>query len=188
MSYVLKINILLYLNSNFYLMEIEKPLVEWQYSTEEWNEFVDIEKANKLEDNIYFGVAILIIVPLGLMFYRNTNYLFSLLFSMPFAFLIPFLRMKFGYKHLQKNVLHPHVSIFNEYMMINDHKIEVASKKRRIKSLKIMDAKNQKKLLEVDIQWATRKGPTNDEFRILIPENKLAEAEKLIEDFYKSDN
>ncbi len=166
-------------------MESEKPLIEWHYSAEEWNEFVDIEKANKLEDNIYFGVAILIIVPFGLMFYRNTNYVFSLLFSMPFAFLIPFLRMKFSYKHLQKNVLKPHVIIFNDYMMINYHKIEVASKRKRIKSLKIIDAKNNKKLLEVDIQWSTRKGPTNDEFRILIPEDKILEAEKLIADFEK---
>ncbi|MDP5092435.1 MAG: hypothetical protein NWQ17_03955 [Polaribacter sp.] len=169
-------------------METENPLIEWHYSEQEWNEFVDIEKANKKEDNIYFGIAILLIVPFGLMYYRDTTYLIGILFAIPFAFLIPFLRMKFSYKHLQKNVLKPHVLIFNDYMMINYHKIEVASKRRRIKSLKIIDAKNNKKLLEVDIQWATRKGPTNDEFRILIPENKLSEAEKLIEDFYKSDN
>lgn len=169
-------------------METENPLIEWHYSEQEWNEFVDIEKANKKEDNIYFGIAILLIVPFGLMYYRDTTYLIGILFAIPFAFLIPFLRMKFSYKHLQKNVLKPHVLIFNDYMMINYHKIEVASKRRRIKSLKIIDAKNNKKLLEVDIQWATRKGPTNDEFRILIPEKKLSEAEKLIEDFYKSDN
>ena len=169
-------------------METENPLIEWHYSEQEWNEFVDIEKANKKEDNIYFGIAILLIVPFGLMYYRDTTYLIGILFAIPFAFLIPFLRMKFSYKHLQKNVLKPHVLIFNDYMMINYHKIEVASKRRRIKSLKIIDAKNNKKLLEVDIQWSTRKGPTYDEFRILIPENKLSEAEKLIEDFYKSDN
>ncbi|WP_445748628.1 hypothetical protein [Polaribacter sp.] len=166
-------------------METENPLIEWHYSQEEWNEFVDIEKANKKEDNIYFGIAILLIVPFGLMFYRDTSFLFSLLFSIPFAVLLPVLRMKFSYKHLQKNVFNPHVIIYNDYMMINYHKIEVASKRRRIKSLKIIDAKNNKKLLEVDIQWATRKGPTNDEFRILIPDNKLFEAEKLITDFYK---
>lgn len=166
-------------------METENPLIEWQYSTEEWNEFVDIEKANKLEDNIYFGVAILLIVPFGLMFYRNTSYVFSLLFSIPFAVLIPFLRMKFSYTHLQKNVSKPCVRLFDDYMMINNHRIEVASKRKRIKSIKIIAAKNNKKLLEVDIQWKTRKGPTNDEFRILIPENKLLEAEKLIENFYK---
>jgi len=169
-------------------METENPLIEWQYSTEEWNEFVDIEKANKKEDNIYFGIAILLIVPFGLMFYRNTSYLFSLLFSIPFAVLIPVLRMKFSYKHLQKNVSNPHVKLFDAYMMINNHTIEVASRRKRIKSLKIIDAKNNKKLLEVDVQWKTRKGPTNDEIRILIPENKLFEAEKLVNDFYKNND
>lgn len=165
-------------------MEIENPLIEWHYSDEEWNEFVDIEKANKKEDNIYFGVAILLIVPFGLMLYRNTNYSTGLLFGIPFAVLIPFLRMKFSYSHLQKNVMNPHVKIFLNYMLINHHKIEVASNRRRIKNLSIVQAKNNKKLLEVDIQWKTRKGPTNDEFRILIPEDKLEEAEKLVKDFY----
>ncbi|PQJ75300.1 hypothetical protein [Polaribacter gangjinensis] len=169
-------------------MKTENPLIQWQYSQEEWNEFVDIEKANKKEDNIYFGLAILLIVPFGLMFYRGTSFLFSLLFSIPFAVLIPFLRMKFSYKHLQKNVFNPHVILYNDYMLINNHRIEVASKRKRIKNLKIIDAKSNKKLLEVDIQWATRKGPTNDEFRILIPENKLSEAEKLVENFYSDDN
>lgn len=164
-------------------MKIDKPLVVWEYSTATWNEYVDLEKANKLEDNIYFGVAIILIVPFGLMFFRATNYLFSLLFSLPFAFLMPFLRMKFSYKHLEKNVSNPQVKIFNDYLMINQHKIEVASKKRRIKSLKIIDAKNTKKLLEIDVQWMTSKGPTNDEFRILIPENKLSEAIILVNNF-----
>jgi hypothetical protein len=169
-------------------METENPLIEWHYSEEEWNDFVDIEKANKKEDNIYFGVAILLIVPFGLMFYRNTTYLIGLFYSIPFAFLIPFLRMKFSYKHLQKNVANPHIKLFLNHMMINHHRIEVASKRKRIKSLKIIDAKNNRKLLEVDIQWKTRKGPTNDEFRVLIPENKLLEAEKLVKDFYRDDN
>lgn len=166
-------------------METENPLIEWHYSEAEWNEFVDIEKANKKEDNIYFGVAILLFVPFGLMFFRNTNYLFSLLFSIPFAFLIPFLRMKFSYSHLQKNVPNPQVKIFQNYMLINHHKIEVASKRRRIKNLAIIESKNNKKLLEVDIQWKTRKGPTNDEFRILIPKDKIVEAEKLVNDFHR---
>ena len=96
--------------------------------------------------------------------------------------------MKFSYKHLQKIVFNPHVILYNDYMLINNHRIEVASKRKRIKNLKIIDAKSNKKLLEVDIQWATRKGPTNDEFRILIPENKLSEAEKLVENFYSDDN
>lgn len=167
-------------------MEIkeEQPLVNWTYSEQEWNEFVDIEKANKKEDNIYFGVAIALVVPFGLMFARNTSYLIGLCFAIPFAILIPFLRMKFSYPHLHKNVYQPNVKIYLNYMMINHHKIEVAAKKKRIKSLAIIESKNNKKLLEVDIQWMTRKGPTNDEFRILIPEDKLIEAEKLVKNFY----
>ena len=35
-------------------MKTEDPLIQWQYSQEEWNEFVDIEKANKKEVVNYF--------------------------------------------------------------------------------------------------------------------------------------
>lgn len=35
-------------------------------------------------------------------------------------------------------------------------------------------------LLEFTIEWITRKGPTNDEYRIPIPKDKMEEAEQLI--------
>ena len=37
------------------------PLLHWQYSQEDWNNFVAIEKANKKEDNIFMAIGILII-------------------------------------------------------------------------------------------------------------------------------
>lgn len=160
-----------------------KPILEWTYSEHEWNEFVDIEKANKKEDNIYFGVAILIVAPIILMLSRDTSFTIALIFSAPFAILIPFLRMKFSYKHLQKDVKSPIIKIFENHIEINEHKIEVAAKKKRIKELQIIESKNNTKLLEVDVQWITRKGPTNDEYRIPIPKGQLAVAEKLVADF-----
>lgn len=161
-------------------------LVEWFYSEQEWNEFVTLEKANKKEDNIYFGVGIIIIGTIGLMLLRNASFLIGITFSFPLAVLIPWLRMKFSYKHLKKDIKDPFVKIYTDYMLINNNKIEVSGSKKRIKSLKIIEAKNGMKLLEVDIQWATRKGPTNDEYRILIPSNKIKEAETLINNFYNT--
>ena len=158
-------------------------ITEWNYSQKEWDEFVVIEKANKKEDSIYFGIGILVLGTIGLMILRQTSFFGGLIFAIPFAILIPWLRMKFSYKHLKKGVKNPSVKIYTDHLLINTHKIELSGKIKRVKSLKIIDAKNGKKLLEFDVQWMTRKGPTNDEFRVLIPTDKITEAEKLISTF-----
>lgn len=155
-------------------------LSHWKYTTKQWDEFVTIEKGNKKEDSIYFGIGILILAPIVLMGFRQTSFFTALLYSVPFAVLIPFLRMKFSYRHLKKGIKNPEVKITFENLYINNHVVVLQNKYRRVKSMKIIDAKNNLKLLEFDVQWITRKGPTNDEFRILIPDDKLEEAKKLI--------
>lgn len=160
-------------------MKLE-PITEWSYSAEEWNEFVSIERSNKKEDSIYFGIGIVILGTIGLMFFRGVSVFTGILFSTPLAILIPLLRMKFSYRHLKKGIPNPRVQFFSDHILINSHKIELISSIKRIKSIKIVDIKNsEKQLLEFDVQWITRKGPTNDEFRFLIPENKFDEAEKM---------
>ncbi len=164
--------------------EVDFQLIaEWKYSKEEWDNFVTIEKSNKKEDNIYFGFAIFILSTLALKFLRDTTFTTALLFSFPFAIGLPFLRMRFSYPHLKKGIQNPYVKIFDTKLIINGKEIELTSKRKRVKSLAIIDSENNRKLLEFDVQWLTAKGPTNDEFRILIPENKLNEAEFLVQNF-----
>lgn len=158
-------------------------LAEWHYTIKEWNNFVTLEKANKKEDSIYFGIGILILGTLALMLLRKTGFFGGLVFTIPLAILIPWLRMKFSYKHLKKGVLNPSVKIYANHLLINNHKIELIGSRKRIKSIKIIEAENNIKLLEFDVQWITGKGPTNDEFRILIPSDKIAEAKNLIKLF-----
>lgn len=158
-------------------------ITEWTYTQNEWGEFVKIEKSNKKEDNLYYGIAILILAPVILMFARDTSFLTALLFSLPFAILLPFLRMKFSYPHLKKGIANPKVQIYSNQLLFNNKRIELTSNRKRIKSLKIIEAKNSRYLLEFDVQWLTGKGPTNDEFRVLIPNSKLEEAQELIKIF-----
>lgn len=155
-------------------------LAHWKYSSKQWDEFVTIEKGNKKEDNIYFGIGIIILGTLGLMTFRNTSILIGLIFTVPFAILIPFLRMRISYRHLRKGIKNPEVKIYFDKLIVNNHTIELQGKRKRVKSMKIIEAKNNLKLLEFDVQWITGKGPTNDEFRILIPKDKIKEAEHLI--------
>lgn len=156
-------------------------IAEWTYTQEEWNEFVQLERSNKKEDNIYFGIGIVILGTIGLMFFRETGFFTGLLFSVPLAILIPLLRMKFSYKHLKKGITSPAVAFFHDHINVNGHTIELTSSKKRVKSVKIIDIQsNGRQLLEFDVQWMTGKGPTNDEFRFLIPEGKYEEAQKMI--------
>ena len=155
-------------------------LSHWKYTTKQWDEFVTIEKGNKKEDSIYFGIGIVILSTIALMLLRQTSFFTALVFAIPLAVLIPFLRMKFSYKHLKKGVKNPEVKITFNNLFINNHIVELQNKNKRVKSMKIIEEKNNIKLLEFDVQWLTRKGPTSDEFRILIPDDKLEEAQKLI--------
>ena len=155
-------------------------LAHWTYSTSEWNNYVTIEKKNKKEDNFYFGCGIVILCTIGLMAFRNTTFLIGLAFAFPFAILLPWLRMKFSYPYLKKNISNPEVKIFDKFLKINQHTIEFKNDQRRLKNIQLIEASDESKLLEFDVQWLTRKGPTNDEFRVLIPSNKLEEVEIII--------
>lgn len=158
-------------------------LAKWKYSQKEWDDFVVLERANKKEDNIYFGIGILILGTIVLIILRQTSFFGGFIFALPFSILIPWLRMKFSYKHLKKGIKNPSVKIYIDHLLINKHKVELAGKNKRVKSLKIIETENNIKLLEFDVQWMTRKGPTNDEFRILIPSNNMKEAKKIISTF-----
>jgi hypothetical protein len=160
---------------------------KWSYSTEEWNEFVQIERSNKKEDSLYFGIGIVILGTLGLIFFRNTSLWTGLLFSIPFAILIPILRMTFSYTHLKRGISDPSVAFHPDFIEVNGKKIELISSTKRIKSIKIIDVKNStRQFLEFDIQWITRKGPTHDEFRFLIPKDRMEEVQHIIHSYTHS--
>jgi len=162
------------------MIQENNPLAYWHYTSKEWDDFVTIERANKKEDNYYFGIGIVILGTVGLMLLRDTGFWTALFFSLPLAILIPWLRMRFSYRYLKKGIQNPEVKIFHDSLLINSHKIELRSPKKRVKTLKILNTKQGMKLLEFDVQWITAKGPTNDEFRVPIPDDKEEEVQEII--------
>lgn len=162
-----------------------KILDTWTFTSNEWNDFVTIEKENKKEDNIYFGIGILLICTPGLMFFRDTTFLMALAFSVPFALLLPFLRIKFSSPHLKNNSRGTIIKIYPDYLLINNKKIDLFGKRKWIMNMKIISTPTNLKLLEFTIEWMTNKGNTNDETRIPIPKDKEQKAIELIE-FYRN--
>lgn len=162
-------------------MKPNNLIAHFKYSTQFWNDYVTIERKNKKEDNFYFGLAISILCTAGLMLFRNTTFLMALLFAIPFAILLPWLRQKFSYGYLKKGIKNPEVKVFEKFLRINSQTIEFRNDQRRLKNIRLIETASGMHLLEFDVQWLTRKGPTNDEYRIPIPEDKIAIANTLIE-------
>ena len=167
------------------LINDSKILDTWTFTSNEWNNFVAIEKGNKKEDNIYFGIGILIICIPGLMLFRGTSFLIALIFSIPFALLLPLLRIKFSSSHLKNNSKGAIIKIYPEYLLINNKKIDLFGKRKWIMDMKIITTPSNLKLLEFTIEWFTHKGNTNDETRIPIPKDKEQKALELI-NFYRN--
>ena len=159
-------------------------LETWEFSPIEWNSYVKMAKSLKKEDNLYFGVAILIAGIPFLMFVRNTTFLMASIFVIPFAFLIPWGRNKFLTSYLKTTNKTSAVHFYADYVLINDKRINLFGDKRWIKSMKIINTKNSLSLLEIEIAWRTRKGDTFDEVRVPIPADKVERAEGIIE-FYR---
>ncbi len=157
----------------------------WTFTSKEWNNFVNIEKGNKKEDNIYFGIGILILCIPGLMLFRNASFLIALIFSIPFAILLPFLRIRFSSTHLKSNSKGAVIEIYPKYLLINSKKINLFGKRKWIVDIKIVNTSSNLKLLEFTIEWFTHKGNTNDETRIPIPKGKEEKALELIQ-FYRN--
>lgn len=165
-------------------LELNSKLDTWTFSSDMWNRYVAIEKRNKKEDNFYLGIGILVLCTPGLMLLRNTSFLTALMFAVPLAFLLPWLRMQFGNPHLKSVSTESIVEIYPDYLIINNKKIDLYGKRKWLKDMKIIETNNAFKLLEFTIEWNTRKGNTNDETRIPIPKGKELKALELIE-FYR---
>lgn len=157
----------------------------WEISPNEWNSFIKEAKSLKKEDNIYLGIATLIVGIPFLMFSKKITFLMTLFFVIPFAILVPWARNKISTAHLKPIKNKTIVEFYTHYITINKRRIDLYADKKWIKNMKIIDGKNGLKLMEIEIAWAARKGDTFDETRIPIPTNKLERAEGLI-DFYRN--
>jgi predicted membrane protein len=161
----------------------------WEFSPQEWNLFVKEAKILKKEDNRYFGAAILIAGIPFLMFFRNTGFLIAVIFVLPFAILLPYLRNKIAKTNsiLKETTKEAYVTFYSEFLDVNGTRVDLFSDKKWIKNMMITPAKKGLQMLEIEIAWHTRKGNTFDETRVPIPTEKLEKAKELIEyyRFYK---
>lgn len=153
----------------------------WTFSSKEWYLFTTEATSLKKEDNIYMAIATLLVGIPFLMLSRRVTFLMSTFFVIPFAIIIPYVRYRIAVKNLKLTANKAIVEFYSEYILINGKKIELFNNNKWIKNMKIINGKNDLKLLEIEIAWSARKGDTFDETRVPIPLDKLERAEALIE-------
>ena len=160
-------------------MYSNKPYLEWLIPVGLWNRFILIEKKNKKEDNIYFGIGILILCTPCLMFLRKTSFFEALMFSVPLAILLPYLRNVFTTKYLKKSLKELSIKFYENKININKKDVELRNERKWVSKIKVIP-NDEMNLLEFTINWQTSKGPTFDEFRIPILEDKKDDIHKIM--------
>lgn len=163
----------------------EQPIEIWNFTSEEWNAFTNEAKLLKNEDNIYFGIGILIVGIPYLMFFRNTTFILATAFVLPFAIALPYLRFIIALRNIKPTKKPASIKFYKNYIDMNGKHIELFNDKKWIKFMQILESdKGLPPLLEIEIAWNTRNGNTFDETRVPIPLDKMEKAKELIE-FYR---
>lgn len=153
-----------------------------EYEKEEWKLMKSSETRRRLKEGIWVSLLIGILGGYLLMSSRGVPFLAAFLFALVFGLVISYLKVLMSgslFRMGKENqiVLTTNALIINgKFKTINDDTIalEYVTKVRS----------EEKDFLEFSIQWKTRRGITNDQFRIYIPERSKDISEKVIE-YYK---
>jgi len=153
-----------------------KILAHWQYSPEEWNRFLQMEKKDRKMD---LWIEIILIIILGAVlvkFSRSATWLGAFAASVPIAFLIAVLRYKFNLFSIspsgKKNA---EVIITDDALIVNGHYNRLSGKNLWMKNVVVKKLK-EIEVLEITYSWNTRGGETSEEIRVPVPNGKMAEA------------
>ena len=111
-------------------MEKDKEcLARWEFTPNEWEVYSNTAAMLKKDDNLYFGIGILLVGVPYLMFFRGTSLLIALAFVVPFAVALPFLRNKIALSKIKKTEQNAYLSFYPKYIDLNGNKIELFAEK-----------------------------------------------------------
>jgi len=155
-------------------------LESWVFSPQEWNLFVAYERKNKISDNIYYALAIILVGVPFLMFTEEASFYVVISIVFPFAVVSAWLRAVVLNKYLKMTKQEVSVEFRVNYLKIGSVKVDLIKHNKWLKNIEIIESKNGMKLLEFVIEWKTIKGNTNDETRIPIPPDEGIRALELV--------
>jgi hypothetical protein len=159
-----------------------KVLANWEYTSEEWQGFLEWEKGDRRLTAIAHFMVVLILACFCIQVKSGAGWFNSFLLSLPIAALyswiiVIFSRSSFGNStHVKSNqvILTTHAAVINKRFN------EFVSENRSIKEVRIIEAANPK-ILEIEYEWQTRGGKSSDRLHLPIPKGKLGEAVMLMD-------
>lgn len=155
-------------------------LVHWTFSTEEWNQFIVLEKRRRLESSIYEGIGIIVLGTIVIMLARESVFSIALSVSAVIALIIGFLRYFLNMKSYGKTLHKNEVTITRQSVLINDKLNSYRSDNIRLEKIKLIEGSPD--VLEFTLAWLTsKKKKAFDEMRVPIPKGKKEEAKQLIQ-------
>lgn len=161
-----------------------EPLADWEYTPGEWAAFVRQERQQLRTEFLLVTIGILIFGTILLRILRQAPLWAAFLVSFVVALVYGFVRYQIHAGFLAgsgKNrvMIYPHAA------RINGRWLTWSSSNRKLDGITIRH-ETDSEILEITYCWNTRSGPASDEVRIPIPQGKLEEARKLLDELRKN--
>jgi len=165
--------------------EVYKPdlLYKWNYNDIEWKMMRRDERKRRIREGIW--VSLLVAFLGGFVFGKsgNISYWLGFLFSLGVGILISFLKVV-----LSNNMFSPQgintIVFTTNALLINGKFKTIQDNQIHLDYLKPINEHNHQ-YLEFSIEWQTRKGGSNDQLRIYVPEKYHLEMQAIL-DYYCS--
>ncbi len=160
--------------------EIYKPdiISKWNYTTAEWKLMTKEETTRRLKEGIWVTLGIAGLGTWVLIAAKGASILTGFIISASVGIFLSFLKVLLSNNlfTLRKNnsiIITTNALIVNgKFKTINDNDIKL----EYVKSVKI----NEYNFIEFSLQWLTRSGVTNDQFRIYVPVQNENEIQKVL--------
>ncbi len=156
-------------------------IANWNYTKEEWKCMTQMETRRRLKEGIWVSMLVGVLGGLFLSWTRELSYTFSFSFALAFGILVALLKVAFSnnvflLSNNNRVIITPNALLINHnFKTISDSSIGL----EYIKLVKLPPYT----FIEFSLEWNTRKGPTNDQFRILVPLRYENEIETVLQDF-----
>lgn len=159
-------------------------LIRWTYNDEEWKEYTRKEFRYRIREAIILWVLLTGMGTWLLADYRDMGHLTAFLSSFGLGAIVTFIRYLIANNARNANSAKPgEVVISAKSILINGKYHTLNDEMKTMSKVKLL--KDEKPLiLEFSVNWNTRKGPTNEQIRVPVPEGKTEDAQKLVKLFY----
>ncbi|NUM32551.1 MAG: hypothetical protein HUU47_09550 [Bacteroidetes bacterium] len=158
-------------------------IANWHYTIPEWKKMTKEERVRRTKEGIWLSIFIGAAGTLVLMWSRDANLGIALFISFFIGILISVLKIVISSNEM-KMTKNNNIIFTTNALIINGKFKTINDVDVNLEYLKFVKHELGN-FIEFSLQWATRRGPTNDQFRILIPEKYKDEAKQIFE-YYKA--